>query len=279
MRLTKKSAEVYLAAGPISMLGQDDMQILRQGAADSPRGRVRINAHPSEDDMLHEMFIAIRQDSYIRPHLHPGKSEAFHIVQGVVDIVVFNEDGSVREVVLLGDNRSGRAFYYRMSQPFFHTLLIRSEILIVHEITSPERHPLRTLRTGGKQRGRHRRLPATAGLTGGVLHRRFWALIPSVRAVVVGGTKGLGRVVVQRFLERGCSVTVISRSPPVDQELSARVAHVPCDLESLTDASEIARQIDALGGVINYLVFCQRYRGKGDPWQGELQVTLNATQQ
>ncbi len=136
MRLIKKSAEVYLAKGPISMLGQDDMQMLRQDVVNSPRGRVRINAHVSEDDMLHEMFIAIRRDSYIRPHLHPGKTEAFHIVQGVVDIVVFNDDGSVREVVQLGDGYSGRAFYYRLSQPFFHTLLIRSDILIVHEITN-----------------------------------------------------------------------------------------------------------------------------------------------
>lgn len=136
MRLTKKSAEVYLAEGPISTLGQDDMQLLRRGVSNSPRGRVRINAHPSDDDMLHEMFIAIRRDSYIRPHVHPGKSEAFHIVEGVVDIVVFNEDGLVREVVPLGDGYSGRPFYYRMSQPFFHTLLIRSDILIVHEITN-----------------------------------------------------------------------------------------------------------------------------------------------
>ncbi len=103
-------------------------------------------------------------------------------------------------------------------------------------------------------------------------------MIPSIRAVVVGGTKGLGRVVAQRFVNRGCSVTVLSRSPPVDQVLSSRVSHVPCDLESLTDASEVARQMDAVGGAINYLVFCQRYRGEGDPWQGEMQVTITATQ-
>ena len=30
----------------------------------------------------------------------------------------------------------GRPFYYRMSKPFFHTLLIRSDILVVHEITN-----------------------------------------------------------------------------------------------------------------------------------------------
>ncbi len=136
MRLTKKSAEVYFAEGPIARLGEGEIELLRKGVADSPRGRIRINLHPSDDDMLHEMFIAIRQNSYVRPHLHPGKSEAFHIVEGEVDIVVFQEDGSVREVVPMGDGHSGRAFYYRMSQPFFHTLLIRSDILVVHEITN-----------------------------------------------------------------------------------------------------------------------------------------------
>jgi NAD(P)-dependent dehydrogenase (short-subunit alcohol dehydrogenase family) len=104
-------------------------------------------------------------------------------------------------------------------------------------------------------------------------------LTPPVRAVVVGGTKGLGRVVAQRFLDRGCTVTVISRIPPVDPLLSDRVTHVPCDLESLTNAPEVAGQVGAVGGAVNYLVFCQRYRGNGDPWSGELQVTLTATQQ
>lgn len=33
-------------------------------------------------------------------------------------------------------NNQAKAFYYRMSQPFFHTLLIKSDILVVHEITN-----------------------------------------------------------------------------------------------------------------------------------------------
>ena len=104
-------------------------------------------------------------------------------------------------------------------------------------------------------------------------------MIPAGRAVVVGGTKGLGRVVAQRFLDRGCTVTVISRNPPVDRVLGDRVTHVSCDLDSLSNAAEIAGRVDASGSAINYLVFCQRYRGEGDPWHGEMQVTLTATQQ
>ena len=95
--------------------------------------------HPSSDDTLNEMFIGNRRDSYIRPHKHPGKSEAFHVVHGAVDIVVFDDDGGIARIVPLGNvdgSAAGRAFYYRMSSAFFHTLVIRSDILVVHEITN-----------------------------------------------------------------------------------------------------------------------------------------------
>jgi cupin fold WbuC family metalloprotein len=135
MALIRKSAEVFVAEGPIAVVGDAEIALLREAADHSPRGRVRINVHPSGDDALHEMFIAIRRESYIRPHRHPAKSEAFHVVHGAVDVVVFDDVGAIRQVVALGEG-AGRAFYYRMSQPFFHTLVIRSELLIVHEITN-----------------------------------------------------------------------------------------------------------------------------------------------
>lgn len=136
MQLIRKSAEVYSAPGPIASIGAQEVEFLRREAAVSPRGRVRINFHPDNADSLHEMIIAIRPDSYIRPHKHPGKSEAFHMVHGEVDIVVFDDDGGVREVVPLAAGVGGKAFYYRMSKPYFHTLLVRSDILVVHEITN-----------------------------------------------------------------------------------------------------------------------------------------------
>jgi cupin fold WbuC family metalloprotein len=81
------------------------------------------------------MMIALRGDSYIRPHKHPGKSEAFHVIEGAVDVVVLDDGGEICEVVPLGSDGTG-AFYYRMSRPQFHTLLIKSDILVVHEITN-----------------------------------------------------------------------------------------------------------------------------------------------
>jgi cupin fold WbuC family metalloprotein len=126
---------VYLAPGPICALGSEDIALIKAAAMESPKGRARINMHPSADDLLHEMIIAVRKDSYIRPHRHPGKSEAFHLIDGAVDIVVLDDHGDIIEVVPLMAGRMG-AFYYRMSKPFFHTLLIRSDMIVVHEITN-----------------------------------------------------------------------------------------------------------------------------------------------
>jgi cupin fold WbuC family metalloprotein len=135
MPLTRQSSDVYVAPGPIYALGADDIALVKAAALESPKGRARINMHPDADDLLHEMIIAVRKDSYIRPHRHPGKSEAFHLVDGAVDIVVLDESGDIVQVVPLTADGSG-PFYYRMSKPFFHTLLIRSDIIVVHEITN-----------------------------------------------------------------------------------------------------------------------------------------------
>jgi cupin fold WbuC family metalloprotein len=145
MALTQKSPEVFLAEGPIATVGPRDIELLREAVRKTPKKRARINAHPDSADELHEMIIAIERSSYIRPHMHPGKSEAFHIVEGAVDIVIFDAAGEISRIVPLSANGGPGAFYYRMSQPFFHTLIIKSDLLIVHEITNGPFRPEATV--------------------------------------------------------------------------------------------------------------------------------------
>jgi cupin fold WbuC family metalloprotein len=136
MNLHKVSAEIYIAQDPIVQCGDAEIDFLKECALASPRKRARICAHKSNQDALHEMLIAISAASYIHPHRHLEKSESFHIVEGTVDVAIFDANGALVNVIELGEPGSGRAFYYRLSESAFHTLLIRSDFLVVHEVTN-----------------------------------------------------------------------------------------------------------------------------------------------
>lgn len=136
IRMQKKSAEVYFAAGPIPRVAQSEIEFLKQKLQDSSRGRVRLCAHPGNEDLLHEMFIVMSRDTYIRPHRHWNKSESFHIIEGLVDVVIFDNEGAITEVIAMGDLQSGRDFFYRLSLSAYHTLVIHSQLVVVHETTN-----------------------------------------------------------------------------------------------------------------------------------------------
>lgn len=136
MKLIQILHDVYVANQPISKIGSAEINFLRSKLDQSKKGRVRINLHDDPSDLLHEMIIAIQGKSYIRPHKHLTKSESFHIIYGEVDVIIFDDNGIVVDVITLSSNSQIYPFYYRMSKPFFHTLNIRSDILIVHEVTN-----------------------------------------------------------------------------------------------------------------------------------------------
>jgi cupin fold WbuC family metalloprotein len=136
MKLHRINDEVFAASGPIVQLGPEAIDFLKGQARSSPRKRARICAHSNNDDAIHEMVIAISSSSYIRPHRHVGKSESFHVIDGSVDVVMFDDDGAITDVVKLGDLNSGRSFYYRISESRFHMPLARTEMLVVHEVTN-----------------------------------------------------------------------------------------------------------------------------------------------
>ena len=136
MRAKLISDEVLYPDEAIVLVDRADVDRLKDIAATKTRQRVRLCAHRGSDDLLHEMLIVHARDTYVPPHKHPGKSESFHVIDGQVDVVLFAEDGAIDTVMRMGDFRSGLPFYYRIADPIYHTLLIRSETLVFHETTN-----------------------------------------------------------------------------------------------------------------------------------------------
>ncbi len=129
----KINDEVFVASDQIVRFDARAVEFIRESALANRRGRARICAHKDPEDTLHEMLIAIRADSYIRPHRHHNKVESFHLVEGTADIVVLGEDGTLLDVIELSKRGN---FYYRLDTPQYHTLLVNSPVLVIHEITN-----------------------------------------------------------------------------------------------------------------------------------------------
>jgi cupin fold WbuC family metalloprotein len=136
VRAKAESPEVRYATDRIVLVDAADVARLKGEAENNARRRIRLCAHHGVDDRLHEMLIVHTNDTYVRPHKHLDKSESFHVIEGEVDVVVFDEGGAVTDVMPMGTFASGRPFFYRIAAPLFHTLLIRSEVLVFHETTN-----------------------------------------------------------------------------------------------------------------------------------------------
>ena len=136
MRTREFNEEVLFADDRIVEVRREDVGVLKWRAEANQRKRIRLCGHPGVDDALHEMFIVHRKDTYVRPHKHLNKVESLHVIEGSVDIVIFDEGGNVVRVSRLGDYSSGWPFYHRLGEPLYHTLLVSSDTLVFHETTT-----------------------------------------------------------------------------------------------------------------------------------------------
>jgi cupin fold WbuC family metalloprotein len=134
--LEKIGDGVYVAHGEPVVAGPAEIAFLKDTVRQTVRGRVRICAHRSPAAPCQEMLILLLGTTYIRPHLHRGKAESLHVIEGAADAVFFDDAGEVARSVPLGDPGSGRSFYYRIESPLYHTLLLRSEYFLFHEATT-----------------------------------------------------------------------------------------------------------------------------------------------
>jgi cupin fold WbuC family metalloprotein len=111
----------------------------------NPRRRARLCAHKTNESRIHEMFIALTKETYIRPHRHVGKSESFYVIYGTATVIFFDDAGNIAEVLEIGDYRSGLPFCYRNEDSRYHTQIVTSNALLVHETTNGPFDPTRTL--------------------------------------------------------------------------------------------------------------------------------------
>jgi NAD(P)-dependent dehydrogenase (short-subunit alcohol dehydrogenase family) len=96
-------------------------------------------------------------------------------------------------------------------------------------------------------------------------------------SLIIGGTRGIGRELVNHFVRKGHTVSMIARQSDKLMADRNRVNYWAADVRDGGALPKVLDRIVAQGGKINHLVFLQRYRGADDAWLGEIETSLTAT--
>jgi cupin fold WbuC family metalloprotein len=135
LKMTRTGQEVFVADEHVVSVGKKEMDFLKKTVHETDRKRVRLCAHKDIENTLHEMFVVYMSMTYVKPNKHIGKDESLHILEGEADFVFFDEQGKITAIIPLGDYNSGRQFYIRVPAFVYHTIIMKSETLVIHEVT------------------------------------------------------------------------------------------------------------------------------------------------
>lgn len=144
LKLVMKSTECYEADDRIPRFGGEELRFLESAIGKSPRRRSRICTHRSVQERLHEMFVIYSDQTFVRPNKHIGKDESVFVIRGEADFLFFDEDGNVTQVVEMGDVASGKAYYCRVPEGKYHTIVMRSPEVVLFEATPGPFNPAET---------------------------------------------------------------------------------------------------------------------------------------
>ena len=128
----QENEEVYYVDSSFATIRQPQLAELKKLAARNVSGKARLCLHSSPGAELHEMFIVHRKETYVRPHRHLTRSEGLMVLEGMADLIVFSEQGTITKLTRL----DRECFHIRLDSGHYHMLIIRSDFFVFYEATT-----------------------------------------------------------------------------------------------------------------------------------------------
>lgn len=85
----------------MKIIDQDLLDKVSVEAKEFSRLRMNYNFHQRLDDKCHRFLNAVEPGSEVPIHRHPTKDESFVLLRGKVRVTTYNDDGSIKESVVL----------------------------------------------------------------------------------------------------------------------------------------------------------------------------------
>lgn len=129
----------------VCIVNTADFALITEKALESPLQRFRICVHPDNGSPIHEMFICLNKNTYVQPHKHINKTESYLLLKGELDIIFFDEEGNETSRASLTEHSAGGNFFLRAESSLWHTVLVKSDYVIMFETTNGPLDPTKTV--------------------------------------------------------------------------------------------------------------------------------------
>ncbi|MBK24115.1 MAG: hypothetical protein CME70_08960 [Halobacteriovorax sp.] len=117
----------------IVVVNKELFSSLKSKAEKEKLKRFRLCLHKDHESPIQEMIIAINHMSYVQPHRHPGgRVESYSILEGELDVFIFDEEGKIKDLITLSSQGSSRIL--RIENNNWHMPIAKSEWAVYHEI-------------------------------------------------------------------------------------------------------------------------------------------------
>ncbi len=120
--------------GNVVTLTERLVQQAIEQSRNSPRKRIILPLHKSDDATLHRMFNILQPGTYIRPHWHrePPKDESLVVLRGKMAVFLFNDRGDVQDVIAL--EAGAPAFGIDLAAGVCHSFVVLAPDTLVYEV-------------------------------------------------------------------------------------------------------------------------------------------------
>ena len=115
----------------IPKLSYDEMSTYLLKAADSPRRRYPKILHQPGDE-FNQVYNFMMDDTYMQPHLHPGKEkiEKMYLIKGIFAVIYFDDHGEIEKVTHLEHDVLE---YIKIPAFTWHTYVMLTDNVVTYE--------------------------------------------------------------------------------------------------------------------------------------------------
>ena len=117
----------------VVVITQDLVQQAIEASRTSPRRRIILPFHKSNDCTLHRMLNAVQPGSYIRPHWHrdPPKDESLVLLRGAICVFIFGDEGQVLQRIRLAPGAANLGI--DVAAGVYHSFIVLEPDTVVFE--------------------------------------------------------------------------------------------------------------------------------------------------